>query len=168
MNAQTTAWGVVAKPPGQPVQSKFGGAQLPVTVQVNGGSQQIYVPTGESWENLQPGDHICVEWYNNKWKRCNAQPPELMQQLRSRSVMPPPINVGAAPPPMNTAPPPMSGSAPPRVGAQPPPIPSNCPPDVGEWLEIYQALVLAGVSDAVAAANCIFTRRTQKSHSSMN
>lgn len=158
MNAQTTAWGVVAKSPGHPVQSKFGGAQLPVTVQVNGSSQQIYVPTGESWENLRVGDHICVEWYNNKWKRCNIQPPELIQALRSRSITPPPV-VGAAPPPLNTAPPPISGGTPSRVGVAPPPISNTCPPDVGEWLEIYQNLTSNGVTDAISAANCIFTAR---------
>lgn len=171
MNAQAvthTAWAAVTRPPGQPTQSKFGGTDAPVTVQVNNEPGKVYVPVGEGLENLQPGDQFVVEWRAGKWRCSNSQPPELMQQLRSRSVMPPPINVGAPPPPMNTAPPPMSGGTPPRVGAQPPPIPNNCPPDVGEWLEIYQALVSAGVSDAVAAANCIFTRRLQKSHSSMN
>jgi hypothetical protein len=165
-----TTWAVVARPPGQPKQSQFGGTDAPVTVQINNESGLVYVPIGEGLENLQPGDHFVVEWRAGKWRCCKTQPPELMQTLRSRSVMPPPINVGAPPPPMNTAPPPMSGGIPPRVGAQPPPIPNNVPPDVGEWLEIYQALVSVGVSDAVAASNCIFTNRRsqQKSHPSMN
>jgi hypothetical protein len=165
--ATHTAWAKITRNPGQPIPSKFGGAGIPTTVDINGQVEKVFAPTGEGLENLQIGDEFVVEWRANQWRCARVQPPELMQTLRSRSVMPPPVYT-APQPPMNAAPPPMSGGTPPRVGAPQPPTSNCCVPDVGEWLEIYQALVSAGVSDAVAAANCIFARRTQKSHSSMN